>query len=152
MSETRYIMRMGKKVFMAWPMLIRVETNPRQEMVIHNNQINYPKPLGAIRFWDNNNSELVILHDNKFCFATPPPPNWQSLYIFLQAVYTNVNNNQDCNISLPVSLTSFSGYKEGNSNKLHWTTASESNNSGFEVQRSTDGNNYHSNWFCKLTG
>lgn len=43
---------------------------------------------------------------------------------------------------LPVSITSFSGYKEGNSNKLQWTTASESNNSGFEVQRSTDGNNY----------
>ena len=44
--------------------------------------------------------------------------------------------------TLPVSLTSFSGYKEGNSNKLRWTTASENNNSGFEVQRSTDGTSF----------
>ena len=44
--------------------------------------------------------------------------------------------------TLPVSLTSFSGYKEGNSNKLLWTTASENNNNGFEVQRSSDGANF----------
>ena len=44
--------------------------------------------------------------------------------------------------TLPSSLISFAGYKEGNSNKLRWTTASEINNSGFEVQRSSDGINY----------
>ncbi|HWR32050.1 MAG TPA: T9SS type A sorting domain-containing protein [Chitinophagaceae bacterium] len=44
--------------------------------------------------------------------------------------------------TLPVSLTNFSGYKEGYSNKLRWTTASENNNKGFEVQRSTDGTSF----------
>jgi len=43
---------------------------------------------------------------------------------------------------LPVSLLSFSGYKDGSRNQLSWTTASEMNNRGFEVQRSTDGVNY----------
>lgn len=43
---------------------------------------------------------------------------------------------------LPVSLVSFAGQKEGNANKLRWSTASESNNLGFEVLRSTDGINY----------
>jgi hypothetical protein len=43
---------------------------------------------------------------------------------------------------LPVSLLSFSGYKNGVRNQLRWVTASELNNSGFEVQRSTDGQNY----------
>jgi hypothetical protein len=43
---------------------------------------------------------------------------------------------------LPVTLLNFSGYKDGSRNQLRWTTASESNNSGFEVQRSTDGVNY----------
>ena len=43
---------------------------------------------------------------------------------------------------LPVSLLSFSGYKDGFRNQLRWVTASELNNSGFEVQRSTDGQNY----------
>jgi hypothetical protein len=44
--------------------------------------------------------------------------------------------------ALPVSILNFSGYKDGSRNQLQWTTASESNNSGFEVQRSTDGINY----------
>lgn len=45
-------------------------------------------------------------------------------------------------VSLPVTITSFSGYKEGTNNLLKWTTASESDNRGFEVQRSVDGINY----------
>lgn len=45
---------------------------------------------------------------------------------------------------LPVSLLSFSGYKDGSRNQLSWTTASELNNRGFDVQRSTDGVNYTS--------
>jgi hypothetical protein len=44
--------------------------------------------------------------------------------------------------TLPVSLLNFSGYNDGNRNTLRWTTASEQNNSGYEVQRSTDGVNY----------
>jgi hypothetical protein len=46
------------------------------------------------------------------------------------------------NITLPVSLLNFSGYKDGNSTQLHWSTATENNNSGFEVQHSTDGIHY----------
>lgn len=45
-------------------------------------------------------------------------------------------------ITLPVNFVSFSGYREGSRNLLRWTTATESNNRGFEVQRSTDGINY----------
>lgn len=43
---------------------------------------------------------------------------------------------------LPVTFTNFSGIRSGNSNKLSWTTGSEQNNLGFEVQRSEDGQNY----------
>jgi hypothetical protein len=42
-------------------------------------------------------------------------------------------------ITLPVNLLKFSGYKNGSKNSLQWTTASEQNNYGFEVQRSLDG-------------
>ncbi|MEI2823987.1 MAG: T9SS type A sorting domain-containing protein [Chitinophagaceae bacterium] len=45
---------------------------------------------------------------------------------------------------LPVNFLSFSGYKSGSVNKLQWTTASEQNCLGFEVQRSTDGINFSS--------
>jgi hypothetical protein len=55
-------------------------------------------------------------------------------------------------ISLPVSLVSFSGYKEGNQNILQWTTVSEVNSKGFDVQRSADGVNYSSIGFVKSRG
>jgi hypothetical protein len=47
-------------------------------------------------------------------------------------------------VSLPADILSFSGYKSGAVNKLQWTTGSEQNNSGFDVQRSFDGVNYSS--------
>lgn len=45
-------------------------------------------------------------------------------------------------LTLPISLQSFAGQKEGTGNKLRWTTSNEQNNLGFEVQRSADGVNY----------
>jgi hypothetical protein len=50
----------------------------------------------------------------------------------------------DGNITLPVGLLSFSGYKDGSRNQLRWSTSTEQNNMGFEVQRSIDGVNYSS--------
>jgi len=41
--------------------------------------------------------------------------------------------------SLPVSLLSFGGQKEGAVNRLRWTTVTEQNNDGFEIERSADG-------------
>lgn len=43
---------------------------------------------------------------------------------------------------LPAGLLSFAGQREGAVNRLRWTTASEQNNRGFEVQLSTDGVNF----------
>ncbi|MES2587494.1 MAG: T9SS type A sorting domain-containing protein [Bacteroidota bacterium] len=45
----------------------------------------------------------------------------------------------NCNIVLPVELTSFTVNKFGKSNYLNWQTASEKNNDYFLVQRSIDG-------------
>jgi hypothetical protein len=46
--------------------------------------------------------------------------------------------------SLPVQLVKFSGSRRGGLNLLEWTTANETNNSGFEVERSLDGTNFSS--------
>ncbi|MEO7309172.1 MAG: T9SS type A sorting domain-containing protein [Chitinophagaceae bacterium] len=43
---------------------------------------------------------------------------------------------------LPIGLISFSGTKQGAVNKLSWSTASESNNKGFELEHSVDGRNF----------
>ncbi len=44
--------------------------------------------------------------------------------------------------NLPVELSSFTGVKVNGVNKLSWNTATELNNSGFELQRSADGKNF----------
>jgi hypothetical protein len=43
---------------------------------------------------------------------------------------------------VPVQMFAFAGTANGSYNLLTWSTASESNNSGFEVQRSIDGFNF----------
>lgn len=43
---------------------------------------------------------------------------------------------------LPVKLISFTGTKQGTNNLLHWSTASEQNNKGFELQGSADGESF----------
>jgi hypothetical protein len=57
------------------------------------------------------------------------------------AVLATIDNNPGCT-PFPVNLLSFKGEKSGSSNRLLWTTASEINNSGFELQRSIDGINF----------
>ncbi len=46
-----------------------------------------------------------------------------------------VNNNSGSNFVLPVELTSFSALKVGTSVNLKWNTATEVNNSGFQIER-----------------
>jgi Secretion system C-terminal sorting domain len=56
------------------------------------------------------------------------------------------------NASLPVSLTEFKAKAVGNRAILTWSTASESNNQGFEVERSLDGNQFDNIGFVKGNG
>ena len=46
------------------------------------------------------------------------------------------------NFVLPVTITSFRGETAGSINKLYWSTSTEINNYGFELERSADGINY----------
>ena len=51
---------------------------------------------------------------------------------------------------LPVSLVSFTAAPRGNIVALNWTTATEKNNAGFEVQRSANGTDFTT--LAKVTG
>ena len=44
----------------------------------------------------------------------------------------------------PVTLSNFSAVKQNGANKLSWTTQTEQNNKGFEIQRSADGIQFNS--------
>lgn len=54
--------------------------------------------------------------------------------------------------SLPVELISFDGKNEGDNNKLNWETASEFNNAGFTVERSTDAKTFKAIGYLKGKG
>ena len=45
-------------------------------------------------------------------------------------------------VILPVKLTSFTGTREGTKNVLNWSTATETNSKGFELQRSVNGKEF----------
>lgn len=47
-------------------------------------------------------------------------------------------------ITLPVEITSFKGVRNGYINVLSWTTLTEQNNKGFELQRSANGRDFSS--------
>ena len=53
---------------------------------------------------------------------------------------------------VPVELTSFSAISQGNNVVLNWSTASELNNFGFEVQRSITGNEFATIGFVNGNG
>ncbi|MHA2100963.1 MAG: M28 family peptidase [Candidatus Kariarchaeaceae archaeon] len=53
---------------------------------------------------------------------------------------------------VPVELISFSGYALANGVRLDWTTASELNNLGFEIERSIDGNEFETIGFVEGKG
>ncbi len=61
-----------------------------------------------------------------------------------QSDYGNVIGLDDINIAstLPVKYVSFKGARSENINKLTWITTNELDNTGFEVQKSTDGKNF----------
>jgi hypothetical protein len=48
------------------------------------------------------------------------------------------------NFTLPVTLINFRGEQSGSTNRLLWSTSTEINNKGFELERSSDGRNYSS--------
>jgi hypothetical protein len=70
--------------------------------------------------------------------------------------FTSITGDDGCNLSgsqvlnvtsvdcstLPVSLLNFSATPQGNKITLKWATASEDNNRGFDILRSTDGVNW----------
>jgi len=73
--------------------------------------------------------------------------------LLLTDVQERFNNICNANlVILPVSLKSFTAVKAEKEVQLTWTTASEQNNLGFEVQRSSDGTNFTAIGFVNGNG
>ena len=59
---------------------------------------------------------------------------------------------EDGSYPLPVELTSFAAQRQGSDARLNWTTATERQNQGFEVQVSTDGSHFRALGFVTGAG
>ncbi len=64
-------------------------------------------------------------------------------------IFPFVSTNATCALALPITLRSFTGERSSAGNVLSWTTQTELNSQGFELQRSADGNNYSTLAFVK---
>ncbi|TMI70401.1 MAG: T9SS type A sorting domain-containing protein [Bacteroidetes bacterium] len=85
----------------------------------------------------HNRIRVVDQNNNAFLTSVVGSPTFSHLDVLTQNDLTAGSL-----LTLPASLVNLSGYKNGSKNTLNWKTASEQNNLGFEVQRSTDGTNY----------
>ena len=84
--------------------------------------------------------------DNSICAGEGENLNFIQMVIFFSdesmlSCYFFIDIESPCN-PLPVELTFFKGKTSGNTNTLSWQTASEINNSQFEIERSTDGKTF----------
>jgi len=82
---------------------------------------------------------------NLTTFAWTTPRTSTSILLTASSQLSDIESN----ITLPVSLLSFSSNKLGKINLLNWSTASEQNNSGFNIERSTNGTDFENIGFVK---
>jgi hypothetical protein len=86
---------------------------------------------------------------------------WDTGYPFMPDNYTlpvfqyNERHNGvygDNSLTVPVELVSFTGSVNGNTVLLNWSTATETNNRGFDIERSSDQNNFVNIGYVKGNG
>lgn len=84
----------------------------------------------------NDGSEMVVLPDHETTQARVKVEAVGNVYFDIS------NANFSITEAIPVELSSFTGEQSRNGVVLKWITASETNNMGFSVERSIDGDSY----------
>lgn len=106
--------------------------------------------------WNNTDNLLIKYENREGSFSANYPMFYYTAktatvgYKYQDASYPTSDGTRDgfrpnlklaiSDIPLPVGLISFDGYKSNDKNVLRWSTASESNNDYFMLERSQDGN------------
>lgn len=101
--------------------------------------VSYPT---AIEVGDGDTLSLRI-----FCWYTGSPSTSKYLYIHDVVIYGTTSA-----VVIPVELTLFSASVSGKTVVLNWTTATELNNDGFEIQRKFENGNFEAIKFVKGKG
>jgi len=107
-----------------------------------------PANVDEIEDWGTGGGTASITASDNFTiwYAEESPPG-SGMYTDFADISANVETGGEDNEGtifkiIPVELTSFEVNKKGSMAALAWTTASEINNSHFEVMRSSDGSEF----------
>jgi len=115
-----------------------VDAGYTAETVIHLDQLGFTNPLAAVTLM------IVIFEPDNYSLGAPPwGPNGNYYKQWWGSEWgPDMRTVQMTDIFVPVELTSFTAQYIGNTTQLNWTTATELNNLGFDVQRSANGNEF----------
>ncbi len=128
-----------------------VDNGYTAEMVIHLDQIGFTTMPSSLTL------SLVIFDPDAIAYGAPWGPNgsfvkqwWGSEWGGADA--SSYRTLDLMNTPLPVELTSFTALAASNNVQLKWNTATEINNSGFAIERSTDNSSFSTIAFVKGHG
>ncbi len=121
------------------------------------------KSNASIYLEDSNNDTLTVFLDSDMGLYNETEPSWPVDLVGIGSQYSSsgVGGYQILprfitdfmpDGSLPVELTSFAANTNDGTVSLTWTTATETNNSGFEIQRSVNGKNFNKIGFVRGQG
>ena len=108
-----------------------------------NPDLSGPEPTPLLTKDDPLNTDIII-----GSFAFRQGPSTASPYLKLDGLIIGTS----WNYIVPVELTSFAAVVSENKVTLNWTTASETNNSGFEVERKSASSNWQKIGFVNGNG
>jgi len=97
------------------------------------------------------NSVLVATNIGDNSFKPTLPGNYKVEVTNSVAIYLTLISNEILN-SLPVTLVYFTGKNEAQGSILNWKTTSETNNSGFDIEKSVDAKNFEKIGFVDGNG
>jgi hypothetical protein len=114
------------------------------------NRFQYTDPNNNVSYileWANSQWQINFsgtrVHYHTSSTSAPNPPNSLSGWA-IDPVFSGFCTNLG-SVVLPIELTQFDVQNtDGSKNHLSWRTASEKNNSHFDIERSTDGSTFHS--------
>lgn len=107
-------------------------------------EVIYRNSRWEIHGFETGGSPEDLLFYTSAVQSSPNPPN--RIYGNWSNEMTNLSGTgTQSSITLPIELAQFDVQNtEGSKNHLTWRTASEKDNSHFDIERSTDGNTFHS--------
>jgi len=98
-------------------------------------------------------AQILFSNDDSLLVNSGPTPGNFTVYVLSNPQYNNLCSvNVTVDLTLPVELSSFTATADERNVTLSWTTVSEENNSGFQIERSLANEDWRSAGFVNGAG